>query len=150
MVAWNWIERDWRVTANQFSSVQLLSCSWLFGTPWTAPGQASLSITNSGSVLKLMSIKSVMPSNHFIHCYPLLLLSIFPSIRSFPTSHFCVSGGPSIGASASVLPINIQDWFLLELTGHYHLTKSQKCLWDGSGLGEQMVCRLCMEGRAEF
>jgi len=117
MVAWNWIEREWRVTANQFSSVQLLNCSWLFGTPWTAPGQASLSITNSGSVLKLMSIKLVMPSNHFIHCHPLLLPSIFPSIRSFPTSHFFVSGGLSIGASASVLPINIQDWFPLGLTG---------------------------------
>ena len=69
----------------QFSSVQLLSCVWLFATPWTAAHQASLSITNSRSLLKLMSIESVMPSNHHILCHPLLLLlpSIFPSIRDF-------------------------------------------------------------------
>ena len=68
----------------QFSSVQLLSHIRLFSTPWTAACQASLSITNSQSVLKLMSIESVMPSNHIILCHPLLLLpSIFPSIRVF-------------------------------------------------------------------
>ena len=68
----------------QFSSVQLLSCVWLFATPWTAARQASLSITNSRSLLKLMSIESVMPSNQLILCFPLLLLpSIFPSIRVF-------------------------------------------------------------------
>ena len=66
----------------QFSSVQLLSCVRLFATTWTAARQASLSITNSRSLLKLMSIESVMPSNHPILCCPLLLLpSIFPSIR---------------------------------------------------------------------
>jgi len=66
----------------QFSSVQSLSRVQLFATPWTAACQASLSITNSRSWLKLMSIKSVMPSNHLILCCPLLLLpSIFPSIR---------------------------------------------------------------------
>ena len=66
----------------QFSSVQLLSHVRLFATPWTAAHQASLSITNSQSLLKLMSIKSVMRSNHLILCHPLLLLpSIFPSIR---------------------------------------------------------------------
>ena len=66
------------------SSVQLLSCVWLFATPWTAAPQASLSITNSQSLPKLISIKSVMPSNHLILCCPLLLLpSIFPSIRVF-------------------------------------------------------------------
>ena len=65
-------------------SVQLLSCVRLFATPWTAAFQASLSITNSWSLLKLMSIESVMPSNHLILCHPLLLpLSIFPSIRIF-------------------------------------------------------------------
>ena len=64
--------------------VQLLSCVWLFETPWTAAHQASLSITNSGSLLKLMSIESVIPSNHLILCCPLLLPpSIFPSIRVF-------------------------------------------------------------------
>ena len=67
-----------------FSSVQLLSHVRLFATPWTAAHQASLSITNSRSLLKLTSIESVMPSNHLILCYPLLLLpSIFPSIRVF-------------------------------------------------------------------
>ena len=67
-----------------FSSVQSLSCVRLFVTPWTAARQASLSITNSWSLLKLMSIESVMPSNHLILCCPLLLPpSIFPSIRVF-------------------------------------------------------------------
>ena len=66
----------------QFSSVQ--SLSRLFATPWTAACQASLSITNSQSLLKLMSIELVMPSNHLILCHPLLLLpSVFPSIRVF-------------------------------------------------------------------
>ena len=69
----------------QFSSVQSLSCVRLFATPWTAAHQASLSITNSRSWLKLMSIELVMPFNHLILCHPLLLLnSIFPSIRVFP------------------------------------------------------------------
>ena len=64
-------------------SVQLLSHVQLFATPWTAAHQASLSITNSWSLLRLMSIESVMPSNHLILCRPLLLPSIFPSIRVF-------------------------------------------------------------------
>ena len=68
----------------QFTSVKSLSHVWLFATPWTAARQASLSITNSWNLLKLMSIEPVMPSNHLILCYPLLLLpSIFPSIRVF-------------------------------------------------------------------
>ena len=68
----------------QFSSVQLLSHVWLFATPWTAARQPSLSITNSLSLLKLMSIESAMPSNHLILCHPLLLSpSIFLSIRVF-------------------------------------------------------------------
>ena len=69
----------------QFSSVQSLSCVWLFATPWTAARLVSLSfITNSQSLLKLMSIESVMPFNHLILCHPLLLPpSIFPSIRVF-------------------------------------------------------------------
>ena len=65
-------------------AVQLLSCVWLFVTPWTAARQASLSFTISQSLLKLMSIELVMPSNHLILCCPRLLLpSIFPSIRVF-------------------------------------------------------------------
>ena len=68
----------------QFSSVQSLSCVWLFVTPWIAARQASLFITNSWRLLKLMSIESVMPSSHLILCWPLLLLSpIPPSIRVF-------------------------------------------------------------------
>ena len=66
-----------------FSLFQLFSHVWLFGTPWTAARQASLSINNSWSLLKLMSIESVMPSNHLILCHPLLPPSIFPSIRVF-------------------------------------------------------------------
>ena len=67
---------------DMFSSVQSLSRVWLFVTPWTAAHQASLSITNSRSLLKLMSVKSVMSSNHLILCRPLYLPpSIFPSIR---------------------------------------------------------------------
>ena len=70
--------------ANWISSIQLLSHVWLFVTPWTAACQASLSITNSQSLLKLMSIESVMPFNHLILCRPLLLLpSICPSIGVF-------------------------------------------------------------------
>ena len=73
-----------RKSQDQFSSVQSLSCVRLFVTPWTAAGQASLSIANSQSLLKLMSIQSVMPSSHLILCLPLLLLpSIFPSIKVF-------------------------------------------------------------------
>ena len=66
-----------------FSSIQLLNHVRLFATPWTAARQASLSIINTQSLLKLTSIKSVMPSNHLILCCPLLSLSIFPSIRVF-------------------------------------------------------------------
>ena len=98
------------------------SCLVVFDsvTLWTAVCQASLSITNPQSPLKLMFIKSMMPSNHLILCRPLLLLpSIFTSIRSFPMNQFFTSGGQEIGASASVsvLPMNIQDWFPLGCTG---------------------------------
>ena len=101
----------------QFNSVQSLSHVLLFET---AAQQASLSITNSQSLLKLMCIESVMPSKkHLMLCRPLLFLSsIFPSIRVFPVSQFFASGGQRFGtsASASVLPMNIQDWFPLGLT----------------------------------
>ena len=88
--------------------------------PWTAACQASLSFTNSWSLLKLISIESVMPSNHVILCHPFLLLpSIFPSIKVFSMSQLFASGGQSIAAfvSTSVLSINIQDWFPLGWTG---------------------------------
>ena len=89
-------------------------------TPGTAARQASLSITNSRSLLKLMSIESVMPSKHLILCRPLLLLpSIFPSIRVFSNESVLHIGGQTTGASASAsaLPMNIQDWFPLGWTG---------------------------------
>ena len=84
--------------------------------PWTAAHQASLSITNTWSLLKLMSIELVMPSNHLILCHPLILLpSIIPSIRAFSNESVLCIRWPKIGvsASASVLPMNIQDWFPL-------------------------------------
>ena len=93
--------------------VQLLSRVQLFAIPWTAARQASPSFTISCSLLKLISIESVMPSNHLILCHPLRLLPlIFPSIRVlFLKSRLCASRGQNIGASASasVLPMNIQD-----------------------------------------
>ena len=102
------------------SSEQSLSHVWLYATPWTAVHQASLSITNSKNLLKLIYIKSVVPSNHLILCHPLLLLpSIFPSIRVFSNESGFASHGQSIGVatSASVLPMNIQDWFPLRWIG---------------------------------
>ena len=95
-----------------YTTVQSLSHVQLFATPWTTACQASLSITNSQSLVKLMSIKLVMPSNHLILCRSLLLPpSIFPSMRVFSNKSVLCMGGQSIGdsASASVLPMNIQD-----------------------------------------
>ena len=102
------------------SSVQLLSHVWLFATPWTAARQASLSITNSWSLLKFMSIKSVMLSNHLILCHPLLLLpSIFPSTGVFSNKSVLCIRWPKYWSSpsASVLTMNIQDWFPLGWIG---------------------------------
>ena len=99
-------------TIEDISSVQSLSHVRLFATPWPADHQASLSITNSQSLFKPMSIELVMLSKHLILGCPLLLLpSIFPKIRVFLMSQFFTSGGQSIGASisASVLLMNIQD-----------------------------------------
>ena len=102
---------------SQFSSVQSLSCVQLFATPWSAARQASLSITNSQSLLNLISIdrwghqtisSSVIP---FSFC-----LQSFPVSSFFPMSQFFASGGQSIGVSASVLPMNTQDWSPLGLT----------------------------------
>ena len=92
----------------QFSSVQSLSRVQLFATPWTAAHQASLSITNSRSLLKLMSIESVMPSNHLILCHPLLLLpSIFTSIRVFSNeSVLCIRWPKYWSFSFSISPSN--------------------------------------------
>ena len=98
----------------------VLSCVRLFVTLLTTACQASLSIANSQSLLKLMFIELVMSSNHLILCHPLPLLpSIFPSIRVFPNESVLRIRWPSIrvSASASVLPMNIQDWFPLGWTG---------------------------------
>ena len=105
---------------SQFSSVQLLSRVWFFVTPQTAACQTSLSFAISRSLLKLMSIKLMMPSNHLIFRHP---FSSCP--QSFSASGFCpvsqlfISGGQSIGASASALgfPMYVQGWFPLGLTG---------------------------------
>ena len=97
------------VSTNYFSLVQSLSCAWLFATPWTAAHQASLSITNSWGLLKLMSIELVMSSGHLILCLPFSsCLQSFPASESFPVSQFFVSGSQSVrvSASASVLPMN--------------------------------------------
>ena len=100
----SWIYRN----DNIISSLQSLSHVQLFVTPWTTASQASLSITNSQSLLKLMSIKSVMPSNHLIFCPPFLLLhSIFPSIRFFSSeSVLCIRWPKYWSFSFSISPSN--------------------------------------------
>ena len=104
----------------QFGSVQSLSRVRLFVTPWIAARQASLSITNSQSLPKLMSIESVTPSSHLILCHPFSSCpQSLPASGSFPMSQLSARGGQSIGvsASASVLPMNTQDWSPLGWTG---------------------------------
>ena len=112
----------------QFSSVQLLSHVWLFPTPWTAARQASLSITNSQSLLRLMSIEPVMPSNSLILCHPLLLLpSIFPIIRLFSNEFilhircpkywsFSFSIGPSNEYSGLII-LGLTGWISFQSKG---------------------------------
>ena len=98
-----------------FSSVQSLSRVWLFATPWTAAHQASLSITNSQCLLKLMSTESVMPFNHLILCRPLLPPSVFPSIRVFSRESVLCTRWPKYWSfSFSISP---SKWFPLGLTG---------------------------------
>ena len=102
------------------SSVQLLSHVWLFVTSWTTACQASLSITNSRSLLKLMPIESVMPSNLSSSVVPFSSCpQSLPASGSFPMSQLFAWGGQSIGVSAlaSVLPMNTQDWSPLGWTG---------------------------------
>ena len=120
---WEYHHISWSRSAcweNDHDSVQSLTHVQLFVTPWTAARQASLCITNSWSLLKLMSIALVIPWNHLILCHPLILLSqSFPAWGSFLMGQFLASGGQSIGvtASASVLPMNIQNWSPLGWTG---------------------------------
>ena len=112
----------------KFSSVQLLSRVWLFETPWIAACQASLSITNSQSSLKLTSIELVMPSSHLILCRPLLLLPpIPPSTRVFSSESTLGMRWPSTGvsASASFFPKHTQGWSL-EWTGWISLQSEEE------------------------
>ena len=106
------------LTLSGDGGVQLLSHVQLFATPWTAVSQTSLSFTLCPSLLKFMSIESVMPSNHPILA-PFSCPQSLPAPVSFPTSWLFTSGGQNIGtsASASVLLMNIQGWFPLGLTG---------------------------------
>ena len=99
--------------------IQWLSRDWHFATPWTAAHQAPMFSTISRSLLKFLSVKSTMFSNHLILCCHLLLcLQSFPPSGSFPLSRLFASGGQSIraSASASVLQMNIHSWFPLGLT----------------------------------
>ena len=97
-------------------AVQSLSYVQVFATPWTAAPQASLSFTISWSLLKLMSIESVMPSNYLILCCPLLLPSIFPSIRVFSNESAPLIGWPKYWSFSISPSMNIQGWFPLGLT----------------------------------
>ena len=121
----------WEELIHVISSVQPHSCLWLFVTPWTAAHQASLSITNSHSLLKLMSIESVMPSNHLILCHPLLLPSVFPSIRVFSNESVLPNRWPKYWSfSFSISPSNEYsglisftiDWF--DLLADQRISKS--------------------------
>ena len=101
----------------QFSSVQSLSRVGLFVTPWITAHQVSLSITNSWSSFKRVSIESVMPSSHLILCHPLSFCpQSLPASGSFPMSQL-FAWGTGVSASASVLPMNTQDWSPLGWTG---------------------------------
>ena len=118
-----WIRSYWAsentLYGLQFSSVQSHNRIRLFATPWTAAGQTFLSITNSRSSLKLVSIELVMPSSHLVLCCPLSLFpSIFPSIRVFSNKSAHYSRWPKYWSftSASVPPINIQGWFSIGST----------------------------------
>ena len=135
-------------TPLQFSSVQSFSHVWLFATPWIEACQASLSIINYKSFLKLMSIKLVMPSNHLILCLPFSsCLQSFPTSGSFKISQFFAPGGLSIGVSSSnISPSNEYsglisfktDWFdLLAVQGilkslHQRHSLKQSILWHSA------------------
>ena len=140
MQVWIWVRkiswrRKWKHTLvflhgksygqRSLNSVQSLSRVWLFATPWTAALQASLSISNSQSLLRLMPNETVIPSNHLILHHPLLLPpQSFPASGSFQISQLFTSGSQSIGVSASTsgLPMNIQDRFPLGWTSWISLS----------------------------
>ena len=132
---------------NMFSSVKLLSPVWLFVTPWTAAHQASLSITNSWSLLKLMSIESVMPSNHLILCHPLLLLpSIFPSIRVFSNeSALCIRWPKYWSSSFNISPSNEYSG-LISFRMDWQPTPA---FLPGESQGRASLVGCCLWGRTE-
>ena len=115
----DWLQIDGYNDSVIIIVVQSLSHIWLFEISWTAACQASLSFTISWSLLKLMPIKSVMPSNHLLLCCPLLLSSIFPSIKVFSNKSALHIRLPKYWSFSftSVLPMCIQGWFPLGLTG---------------------------------
>ena len=145
------LKRNRYPRTRSISSIQSLSHVWLFEMPWIAACQASLSITNSWSLLKLMPIESVMLSSHLILCCPLLLLpSTLPASGSFPMNQLFAWGGPSIGipASASFVSMNTQDlspsgwtdWISLQSKGLSRVfsnTTVQKHQFFGTQLSSQ-------------
>ena len=137
IVCASWCETPRRIqhhsglpTKIQFSSIQSLSRVQLFVTPWAPARQACLFIANSQSLLKLMSIESVMPSNHLILCHPLLLLpSVFPSTGVFSMSQFFAAGGQSIAKTKNAKTKTwISSWGNVSnmLQKHWHMFKNIK------------------------
>ena len=137
----------------KFSSVQFSRSVWLFVTPWIAARQASLSITNSLSPPKLMSIESVMPSSYLILCHPLLLLPpIPPPPGSFPMSQLFASGGQSFILNISpsnehpgLTPLGLTGWISLqskELSRVFSNITVQKHQFFGAQLSSQSNCHI--------
>ena len=142
-----WVQRAWfptlvipTVRSNAggsyvgFSLVQSLSPVWLFATPWITARKVSLSITNSRSSLRLMSIKSAMPSSHLILCRPPFSFcpQFLPASESFPMSQLFAWGGQRNGVSAlaSFLPKNSQGWSPSEWTGWISLQSKGLSRWQ--------------------
>ena len=126
-----------------FVVVQSLSHVQLFAAPWTVAHQPSLSFNISQRVLKLMSIELVIPSNYFILCHPLFLLpSIFPSIRIISNESALCIRYKVLGASASVLLMNVQGWFALGLTDLISLqSKGISRVFSNTTVQKNQFCR---------
>ena len=139
---------DWVSNPQTLVVVQLLSCVWVFVTLQTATCLASLSFTISRGLLELIYFGSVMPSNHLILCHPFSSCpQSFPASRSFPMSRLFITGGQHIrpSASASVLPMNIQGWFPLGLTGFISLLSLVSNIMQCLGISADQSERVCME-----
>ena len=141
----------------QFSSIQSLSCIRLFATLWTAAHQASLSITSSQSLLKLMSSESVMPSNHLLLCCPLLLLpSVFPSIKIFSNESIVMDNcntykliSPPIASLASLTQWTwVWQWWRIGKPGVLQSMGSQR-IWHNWAT-EQQASLHCFRGQLCF